>query len=606
MKKTSAKRNKTLNVWKLAFGLALAAVLSPHNSVAGETSVVDFTSQTTMEDNDSGPSDAFGMVDPKGQVNVRLISQGNASSETLNISLANLNHNTAYQLIAYLGADTNAMSITNFTTDLKGSFKISYMKASQGKINPPAKLLPDALDPLCNVRELDIVDGSANMVLRAVLTDPSQGSYHVERTMANAGLLRAAAGNLSIQANAQSVRFQLQASHLTPNTSYRLAVNDTIAPPSMSDSTGKLTVKALPPGSPAVLDIQVVTLIDDSANIVLMTEGLGIPCTMAGEPLPTVDSTIPADTATGVAINNNIAATFNEMMDLSTIGNATFTLMQGTTNVAGTVTYSGVTAVFNPANNLKPNTLYTATITTGVRNLTENKLATNFVWSFTTGAQIDPNANSKSINLGAASTFAILAKAGISGGADQINGDVGLDPGSAQGIDPSEINGTIHVNDQAVIDAQAGLLDAYDQVVSLSVNAISLPGNLGGLTLAPGLYVNASSTGISGTGANAILTLNAQGNANAVFIFKMGSTLTTDPGTSIVLSGGAQAKNIFWQVGSSATLGTTSIFKGNIMAAVTITVNNGSVVNGRLFAGSGGDASGAVTVQSSTITVPAP
>jgi hypothetical protein len=86
----------------------------------------------------------------------------------------------------------------------------------------------------------------------------------------------------------------------------------------------------------------------------------------------------------------------------------------------------------------------------------------------------------------------------------------------------------------------------------------------------------------------------------------MASTLTTDSGTSIVLSGGAQAKNIYWQVGSSATLGTTTIFKGNIMAFVSITVNNGSVVDGRLFAGSGGDASGAVTVQSSTITVPAP
>jgi hypothetical protein len=86
----------------------------------------------------------------------------------------------------------------------------------------------------------------------------------------------------------------------------------------------------------------------------------------------------------------------------------------------------------------------------------------------------------------------------------------------------------------------------------------------------------------------------------------MGSTLTTDPGTSIVLSGGAQAKNVYWQVGSSATLNTTTIFKGNILAFVTITVNSGSSVEGRLFAGSGGDASGAVTVQSSTITVPAP
>jgi hypothetical protein len=85
----------------------------------------------------------------------------------------------------------------------------------------------------------------------------------------------------------------------------------------------------------------------------------------------------------------------------------------------------------------------------------------------------------------------------------------------------------------------------------------------------------------------------------------MGSTLVMGTGTSIVLSGGAQAKNVYWQVGSSATLGTTSIFKGNILAAVTITVNNGAAVEGRLFAGSGGGG-GAVTVQSSTITIPAP
>ncbi len=162
------------------------------------------------------------------------------------------------------------------------------------------------------------------------------------------------------------------------------------------------------------------------------------------------------------------------------------------------------------------------------------------------------------------------------------------------------------MNDQAVIDAQTALLAAYSEAVNRSTNSKVLPTNLGGLRLVPGLYANATSTGISGTGANAILTLDAQGDANAVFVFQTASTLITDPGTSIVLSGGAQAKNIFWQVGSSATLNTTTIFKGNILAAVTITVNNGSAVEGRLFAGSGGDASGAITVQSSTITVPAP
>jgi hypothetical protein len=320
---------------------------------------------------------------------------------------------------------------------------------------------------------------------------------------------------------------------------------------------------------------------------------------------PTVSSTIPTDTVTGVPINQTVNATFSKAMDPATITTANFTVTGPGGTVTGTVAYVAASriATFTPASDLAPSTTYTNTITTGATDLAGNALVSDFVWSFTTGTQIETNL--MSINLGSASTFAIMATAAISGGGDQINGDVGLYPGSAQGIPPSEINGVIHVNDQAIIDAQAALLAAYNDAVSRSVNAQTLPGNLGGLTITPGLYVNSSSVEISGTGANAILTLDAQGDANAVFIFKMASTLTMGTGTSIVLSGGAQAKNVYWQVGSSATLGTTSIFKGNILAAVTITVNNGAAVEGRLFAGSGGGA-GAVTVQSSTITVPAP
>ena len=320
---------------------------------------------------------------------------------------------------------------------------------------------------------------------------------------------------------------------------------------------------------------------------------------------PTVSSTIPTDTVTGVPINQTVNATFSKAMDPATIITANFTVTGSGGTVTGTVAYVAASqiATFTPATNLAPSTTYTNTITTGATDLAGNALVSDFVWSFTTGAQIETNL--MSINLGSASTFAIMATAAISGGGDQINGDVGLYPGSAQGIPPSEINGVIHVDDLAIKDAQAALLIAYNEAVSRSVNAQTLEGNLGGLTKTPGLYVNSSSVEISGTGANAILTLDAQGDANAVFIFKMASTLTIGTGTSIVLSGGAQAKNVYWQVGSSATLGTTSIFKGNILAAVTITVNNGAAVEGRLFAGSGGGG-GSVTVQSSTITVPAP
>ena len=208
------------------------------------------------------------------------------------------------------------------------------------------------------------------------------------------------------------------------------------------------------------------------------------------------------------------------------------------------------------------------------------------------------------IDLGAAAPFAVMATAAISStGTTHIDGDVGLSPGSSQGIPTAQINGAIHVNDPEVVAARAALLLAYNDAVSRTENVQTLPGNLGGLTFAPGLYENSTSVLIEGSGPGNNLTLDAQGDPNAIFIFKMGSTLTTGPGAQVILAGGAKASNVFWQVGSSATLNTTTIFKGNILASVTITVNTGSVVEGRLLAGSNSD--GAVTINASTITVPA-
>ena len=205
------------------------------------------------------------------------------------------------------------------------------------------------------------------------------------------------------------------------------------------------------------------------------------------------------------------------------------------------------------------------------------------------------------IDLGCAEPFAVLAGSTItSTGPSIINGDVGLSSGSALiGFPPGIINGTQEITTPIAAAAKLCLTSAYNDGQGRSLNAISLPGQLGGLTLAPGLYSNSSTSGISGTGANGILTLDAQGNANAVWIFQMGSTLTTDPATSIVLAGGAQAKNIFWIVGTSATLGTTSVFYGNILADQAITLNTGAVLNGRALA-----RIAAVTLDASTITKP--
>jgi hypothetical protein len=321
---------------------------------------------------------------------------------------------------------------------------------------------------------------------------------------------------------------------------------------------------------------------------------------------PTVTATNPADLKTNVLINKTVAATFSESMDPLTVVTSKFTVTApGGNAVAGTLDYDAAsrTATFTPSANFAPGTTFTATVEggpSGVKDLAGNPLAADEVWTFTTGSQIAQ----APVNLGRAAPFALMATASISGtGATQINGDVGLNPGSAQGIPPSQVNGTIHVTDQAVIDAQADLLAAYNDATGRSTTSVSLPGNMGGLTFTPGLYTNSSSVLISGAGPANNVTLDAQGDENAIFIFQMGSTLTTGPGAQVILAGGAKAGNVFWQVGTSATLDTTTIFKGNILASVTITVNNGSAVEGRLLAGSNSD--GSITVNGSTITVPA-
>jgi hypothetical protein len=207
------------------------------------------------------------------------------------------------------------------------------------------------------------------------------------------------------------------------------------------------------------------------------------------------------------------------------------------------------------------------------------------------------------IDLGSAADFAILAGAGVtnSGVTTIITGDVGSFPtATIVGLLSSNVNGILYTVASPIVEtAKLDLTTAYNDAHSRSLDAIDLPGQLGGLKFAPGLYVNSSTSGISGTGPQGILTLDAGGNPNAVWIFKMGSTLITDSGTSIVLAGGAQAKNIYWSVGSSATLGTNSIFYGNILADQSITITNGATLIGRALT-----RIAAVTLEANTVTKP--
>jgi len=339
----------------------------------------------------------------------------------------------------------------------------------------------------------------------------------------------------------------------------------------------------------------------------------GIATNVAG---PTITVENPASVATGVFIDTTVSATFSTAMDPTTITNATFTLAVagvGGAPVSGTVSYDSASqiATFTPSATLTANTQYTATVSNLVKDLSGNALTSGPAstppdpWSFTTGATTGAG-GPPTINLGSAGSFAVMATASItSTGPVVINGNVGLAPGTSQGIPPAQVNGTIHVNDPIVTQAQADLLAAFNDATSRSTNAQTLPGNMGGLTFTPGLYVNSTSVLISGAGPNNNVTLDAQGDPNAVFIFKMGSTLTTGTSSQVILAGGAKASHVFWQVDTSATLGVTSIFEGNVLAATSITINTGAAVTGSMFAGAAGGA-GSATVNASTVTVPAP
>lgn len=202
------------------------------------------------------------------------------------------------------------------------------------------------------------------------------------------------------------------------------------------------------------------------------------------------------------------------------------------------------------------------------------------------------------VDYGAASGFAVLAGAGITNtGSTTITGDVGTFPTtSITGFGSVTLNGTNHAGDAFTQAAKDDLVIAYNDAAGQLPTTTYAPAfDLGGLTLTPGVYNDPSSFGITGT-----LTLDAMGDPDAVWIFQAGSTLITAANSAIVLIGGAQAGNIVWQVGSSATLGTGTDFAGSILASDSITLTTGAMTDGRVLA-----LDGAVTLDSNTI-VPEP
>ena len=357
---------------------------------------------------------------------------------------------------------------------------------------------------------------------------------------------------------------------------------------------------------------------------------------------PSVVSTNPADLATNVPINQSINATFSEAMDPATINTANFILAgPGSNLVTGQLTYDTANqiATLTPTTDLATGTQYTATITTGVKDLAGNALTANKVWNFTTGSQraLTP------VPLGAAASFGTFG--GGAGMTNQgiftvVNGDISTtgasttvtgfhdstgDIYSETPLNKGQVNGRIYTAPPtpggAGVGGNASTFAIATQGVrrAESVQRSSAgvdpgrhrpwrPSQLGGLTLAPGVYQAAGGT-FQITGSD--LTLHAKGDSNAVWVFQMASSLTVgSPGAprSIILSNGAQAKNIFWQVGSAATINAAGggTMVGTILASSGVTFSTSGNVTLVTLNGRAIGLNASTTLVNTVINVPAP
>lgn len=324
---------------------------------------------------------------------------------------------------------------------------------------------------------------------------------------------------------------------------------------------------------------------------------------------PGMLSTDPLDNVTGVPRNTAVAFTFSEEMDPLTINAATFTLMQGAMMVPGAVTYAGTTATFTPTEILMPAVTYKATITTGAKSLKGNALAKNITWSFTTGGS---SAALSPVALGSAGNYVILAKTAINNSpASALTGNIGLSPAATSYITglsltnatghatSTQVTGQVFAADMAdptpntLTTAVSNMTTAYNDAAGrTSPDFVEFgAGDLSGKTLKPGLY-KWSNTVIMPT------NVTISGSATDVWIFQIAGNLTVSAAKTIILTGGALAENIFWQVAGQVTLGTTSHFEGIIMSMTGITFQTGASLNGRALAQT------AVILDSNAVTNP--
>jgi hypothetical protein len=269
--------------------------------------------------------------------------------------------------------------------------------------------------------------------------------------------------------------------------------------------------------------------------------------------------------------------------------------MQGTTAVSGTVTYYGTTATFTPTNILTAGTVYTATITNGAKDLSGNALAANTTWSFTTGST---KATLAAVDLGASGNYVILVKTAITNvPTSAITGDLGISPAAASYITgfsitkatgyatSAQVTGKIYAADMAA-PTGINLTTAVNNMLTAYTDAAGRPfpdfselgtGNIGGKTLTPGLYKWSTSVTMPSS-------VTISGSATDVWIFQIAGNLNMSNSVLITLTGGALAKNIFWQVAGTVTLGISSHFEGNILSKTAITFQTSASINGRALA----------------------
>jgi hypothetical protein len=354
-------------------------------------------------------------------------------------------------------------------------------------------------------------------------------------------------------------------------------------------------------------------------NTVTQPADAGTPSVATQGPVAgAVDVATSTTGSDGLATGAQVSVGFSEAMSPESIVSdptteaATFTLVDDSgASIPGTVTMNtaNTLATLTPtAAALNPNTLYTATVSAQARNNAGMAIAHAVVWSFRTKPVA--SATRASVNLGAAGTFALLSKSGVTDVyASAITGDVGSSPitGAAILISCAEVTGTIYSVDAAgpapcVVTNASLLTTAVGDMQAAYTDAAgrSLPdftelgaGEIGGLTLTPGLYK-------WGTGVLISTDVTLNGGPNDVWIFQVAGTLTQASATRVTLTGGAVAKNVIWQVAGATTIGTTAHFEGILLDQTSIAVNTGASVTGRLLAQT------AVTLQMNAVTQPTP